>query len=149
MDDQRVDLKGTYEHLLDVKGRLTLPVPLREQLMHGGAPTFSLALDSRNIVLMPPATWRQFVDRLNALRRTDEKAERVRRFILSEAFDCHMDEQGRALVPPKLRGFAGIGREVTLAGRGDAVEIWDRAAWRAYIREGRESLVADARELDL
>lgn len=144
-----VDLKGTYEHVLDPKGRLTLPVPFRDQLMKGGAPTFSLALDSSSVVLMPPAIWRQFVERLGALRRTDERAERVRRFILSEAFDCHMDDQGRALLPPKLRAFAGIGREVTLAGGGDRVEIWDRARWRAYIKEGRETLVNDARDLDL
>jgi len=144
-----VDLKGTYEHLLDPKGRLTLPVPFREQLMRGGTPTFSLALDSSSIVLMPPPVWRKFVAQLEALQRTNEKAERVRRQIMGAAFDCHMDDQGRALVPQQLRAYAGIGREVTLVGGGSRVEIWDRTAWRNYLRAGRESLVADARELDL
>ena len=148
-DDLPADLKGTYEHVLDPKGRLTLPVPFRSSLMQGGSPTFLLALDKTSIVLMPPIVWRRFVGSLGGLKMTDEKASNVRRFILSHSFDCAMDDQGRALVPPKLRELASIGRDVTLLGSGDRVEIWDRARWNAYLNDGRDSFVRDARDLGL
>ena len=46
--------------------------------------------------------------------------------LISGATSCPIDKQGRILVPPHLREHAGLKREVTVAGVGPKIELWDR-----------------------
>ena len=39
------------------------------------------------------------------------------------------------MVPSSLGEFAGLGKEVVVAGIHDHLEIWDRATWRAHLDE--------------
>jgi MraZ protein len=145
-----VEFTGAYNHALDPKGRLTLPSSFRDELTRGGAsPKFWLSLDRRSVTLAPAAVWREFFEKVRTLPRSDAKAEMVRRTIMATAFDCRTDHQGRALVPPQLRALVEIAREVTLVGAGDHVEIWDRAKWTDYFRQGHESLDVNTSSLPL
>ena len=46
--------------------------------------------------------------------------------------ECEVDKQGRILISPVLREFAGLNKDVVLAGVGSRIEIWDKAAWQEY-----------------
>ena len=61
------------------------------------------------------------------------------------AIDTDLDKQGRFVLTPALLAYAGLGREVVVAGVRDHVEIWDRAAWRKQLKEveGSVELVAE------
>ncbi len=147
-NDLKYEFTGTYHHALDTKGRLTLPASFRGQLGDGPV-KFSLALDKTSIVIHPKPVWMELLAKLKALPRSDARAESVKRVMLSTAFDCDVDAQGRTVVPPRLRDLAGIGREIALVGNIDSIEIWDRGVWTAYFKDGHEQLDANTKTLSL
>lgn len=143
------EFTGTYNHGLDAKGRLTLPSAFREHLNETASAKFAIWLDKQCIAIYPLPVWKQFLAKLQSLPWTDARSESVKRVILSSAFNCEVDRQGRTVLPPHLRELVGIGREVTLVGKGQFVEIWDRAKWTEYFKRGHEQLEADASRLTL
>jgi len=60
--------------------------------------------------------------------------------LIGHATDLEMDGQGRILVPPALREFAGLQKQIMLIGQGNKFEIWDEATWNAkraeWLQEG-------------
>jgi MraZ protein len=59
----------------------------------------------------------------------------MQRHFFSGAAAGELDKQGRMVLPAPLLTAAGLGREVTVAGVYDHLEIWDRAAWREHLQE--------------
>jgi MraZ protein len=55
----------------------------------------------------------------------------LKRLLVGHATEVEMDKQGRLLLPPVLRDYAQLNREVMLVGRINAFELWDEAAWNA------------------
>ncbi|HME70933.1 MAG TPA: division/cell wall cluster transcriptional repressor MraZ, partial [Myxococcota bacterium] len=47
--------------------------------------------------------------------------------MVSGALECPIDSQGRILVPPYLREHAALDRDVTIAGVGKRIELWDKS----------------------
>ncbi len=138
-----------YPHALDPKGRLTLPSSFREHLNSDQPGMFALSLDKNCLDIYPMPAWRNFLERLKALPNTDAQVAKVKHVILSMAFPCEVDRQGRVLVPPKLRELAGIGRDVTVVGYLDTINVWDRARWEEYFKQGFEQLELNASKLSL
>lgn len=59
----------------------------------------------------------------------------MRRFFLAGASDTDVDSAGRISIPPALREYAGLTKDVAVIGTGDRIEIWDAEAWAAYDAE--------------
>lgn len=57
----------------------------------------------------------------------------------SMAFEATLDRQGRVLIPQKLGAYAGLKRDVTVAGVDDRLEIWDTEEWNQYVSGADES----------
>jgi MraZ protein len=51
---------------------------------------------------------------------------------VSGAVDCEIDDSGRILVPPSLRDYAQLKKDVVWAGSGKYAELWDKDAWRQH-----------------
>ena len=49
------------------------------------------------------------------------------------------DKQGRITVPPLLREWASLSKDVVVIGAMTRLEIWDEAAWTAYSAQQEES----------
>ncbi len=64
--------------------------------------------------------------------KTDEELRDFERRIYPSASEVELDTQGRLVIPAKLRAYAGLTGEVTVAGVRDHIEIWDRAVWQEY-----------------
>ena len=73
--------------------------------------------------------------RLRELPLTNKKARDFKRFFLGSAVDGELDKQGRVLISSALRAYAGLEKEVVLAGVLDKIEIWDKKAWDAHNEE--------------
>ena len=118
-------MRGEYQHNIDAKGRLIFPIKLREEL--GEHSVIFKGLDNC-LNVYSQKKWNAFEQQLAAL---PSKARKVQRFF-SANFECEPDSQGRILIPPTLREYAELKKDVTVIGMIDHVEIWDSAKWKAY-----------------
>ena len=69
---------------------------------------------------------------LATLHPLSPEAQKLKRFFSAGALDTELDAAGRVMVPAFLLEHAGLGKEVVVAGSGDALEIWDRTTWAEY-----------------
>lgn len=141
---------GTYEHSLDTKGRLSLPVRFREILAAQADSRLVLTSNvdplGRCLVAYPLQEWMAFQEKLAALPQFDEAVVRLRRLHVAGACECSTDRQGRILIPPLLREYAGLKSAVVFAGVGQSIEVWDRTHWDEERRRAKEALpqISDA-----
>ncbi len=121
--------KGEYHHSLDPKGRLIVPSRLRDAA--GDAAEFVVTRSFDGCLSMyAPREWEILEEKLNKLPLTNEKARKLKRFLLGSAVSCEVDKQGRMLIPQVLRERIGLFKEVVLVGVGDHIEIWEAGAWK-------------------
>jgi MraZ protein len=113
---------GSVEHALDDKGRLIVPARYRERL--GAGFVLSIGEPEPCLVLYPSIAWAEFCNRLEAAPRKDQTFRRNVRHIFAHTEEVACDAQGRLVVPPKLRAFAGINRDVVSVGSLTRVEVW-------------------------
>jgi transcriptional regulator MraZ len=126
-------LLGEYEHTLDEKNRLTLPAKFRAAM--AGGIVLTRGLDSC-VEAYPAADWTALVEqRLAGLDPLSRESRVLERFYYSGAVEAQPDKQGRVMLTPALIDHAGLGREVVVVGMRGRIEVWDRAAWRAQLKE--------------
>ena len=121
---------GTYEPKLDDKGRVILPARFRED-MEGG---IVLTRGQEHYIYAFPA--QEFEQMTVELRRAPLSSKQARdyvRVLLSGAYKEVPDKQGRITLPPDLRKYAGLDRELTVIGAGSRAEIWNSQAWNDYL----------------
>ena len=121
---------GTYEPKLDDKGRVILPARFRED-MEGG---IVLTRGQEHCIYAFPA--QEFEQMTVELRRAPLSSKQARdyvRVLLSGAYKEVPDQQGRITLPPDLRTYAGLDRELTVIGAGSRAEIWNSQAWNDYL----------------
>ena len=136
-------LLGEFEHTIDDKNRLTLPAKFRQAL--SGGLVITRGMDGC-LYCYPQAEWERLVEgRLAGLDPLNKEGRLMQRYFFAGASEAKPDKQGRVLVPTTLAKKASIGREVVIAGVGDHLEIWDRAAWSDHVTEfeGRAEDVAE------
>jgi MraZ protein len=92
-----------------------------------------LTNDAACLALYPYEDWCEFEERLLNLSSVDPDVGAYARFMVSGASECPVDKQGRILVPPALREYAGLDREVTVAGVGNHLELWDKVRFNAEL----------------
>ncbi len=126
-------LLGEYEHTIDDKNRLTLPARFRAAM--AGGVVLTRGLDAC-VEAYPADGWTQLVEsRLAGLNPLSREARVLERFYYTGAIEAQPDRQGRVMLPPPLIEHGQLGREVVVVGMRDRLEIWDRAAWRAQLKE--------------
>ena len=127
---------GTHTPKLDDKGRLVLPAKFREGFAAGLVLTKG---QDRSIVVWPAEEFAAYAERLNEAGRSNPRVQAYQRVLFSGAFDEVPDRQGRITVPPALREYAGLDRDVVVVGKNTTAEIWDAAAWARYLGEQEEA----------
>ena len=120
---------GEHQHTLDAKGRVILPARFRERL--AGGLVFAPGQD-RCIDVFPTSVFERRVETLRELPREEQLARAYLRVLLAGAHPDAPDGQGRVTVPPSLRGYAQLDKDLTVVGADEKVEIWDRAIWEDY-----------------
>lgn len=122
---------GEYEHTIDSKGRMALPARFRVQLDSGAVISKGMG-SCLSVYTMD--RWNEKSDE-QAAGKSDAELRDFERRIFPSASIVELDAQGRLVIPAKLRTYAKLENDVTVAGVRDHIEIWDRATWQAYQRQ--------------
>jgi MraZ protein len=139
---------GEHQHSLDAKGRLIMPVKFRAQLGERFIATRGM---ERSLFVFPLDEWGILDQKLRRLPLGKREARKLSRFFYSSATECELDLQGRILIPPALREYAEINREVVVIGVSSRIEIWARERWQEYsapIEESFDDLASELGEGD-
>ena len=129
-------LLGEYDHTLDDKNRLTLPAKLRDDL--GEELVVTRGLDGC-LAVYSRAGFEALAARVGTLDAFSHEARTMQRFFFTAGERVSPDGQGRIVIPARLLEETGAGRELTVAGVFDHLEIWDRAAWREQLTKAEGS----------
>ncbi len=120
---------GEYQHALDNKNRMIVPVKLREEL--GSKFVVTKGLDGC-LYAYPLTEWKILEEKMKSLPLTNKDARAFVRFFFAGASEVEMDKQGRGLIPQNLKEYAGIEKEIVSIGVLSRVEIWSREKWNDY-----------------
>jgi MraZ protein len=122
--------RGRYTHAIDEKGRVSIPSKYRETLNGRGQQVLMLTngLDPC-IAAFPMDLWFEEEEKVKKYPIYDEQLMQFKRFYLSGAQECQIDRQGRILIPPSLREYAGLDREAVFVSLVDNFEIWSPERW--------------------
>ena len=118
--------RGEYSHTVDAKGRLIIPLKFREQL--GEECIVTRGLDGC-LFIFESGEWEAYEEKLRKLPMTNKNARSFVRFLSGGATPCEFDKQGRILLPATLRKYAGIEKDVILAGLPNRIEVWSEQKW--------------------
>lgn len=121
--------KGEYQHALDAKNRMIVPVKLREGL--GNNFVLTKGLDGC-LYAYPMEEWTLLEEKLKTLPITNKDARAFVRFFFSGASEIEMDKQCRGLIPQNLKEYASIEKEIVSIGVLNRVEIWSKERWEGY-----------------
>jgi MraZ protein len=128
-----VPFRGTFDHTLDAKNRLTVPARYRSALADGVV--LAVPVDQQPCVgVWRPQEYEDFTSSAIAeLPPLSSKRSELARFFYANSHEAELDGVGRVMVPAFLLDHAQLQKEVVVAGVGDRLELWSRARWSEHL----------------
>ena len=117
---------GQFEHAIDEKNRLAIPVKFRRAISGGAVITKGL---DGCLFLFTSEKFKKMAQSIGELPLTKSSARVYARLILAGASDVEFDKQGRVILPQYLRDYAGLTHVSIVVGVYDRIEIWDKSKW--------------------
>jgi MraZ protein len=117
---------------LDAKGRLAIPTKYRTALHEeaNGLLVATIDTEERCLLLYPLPTWKVIEQKVEGLSSFNQVTRKIQRLLIGHATELDLDNNGRILLPPLLREYAGLQKRVMLIGQGKKMEIWDEETWQ-------------------
>lgn len=132
--------RGSSFHTIDPKGRLIIPARFRDVIRAGGENGVMVSQLDKGLVAYTFEEWNKVENRILSLAEKSENMRRFRRVFIGGASDCNWDKQGRILIPPSLRQYAELKKEIVLVGVIDHFEIWSRNNWERENMDMKEDM---------
>lgn len=121
--------RGSSTHTVDPKGRIIVPARFRDVIRAGGGESLMITRMDKCLFGYALDGWGKIEGRIMDLAEKSDHMRRFRRVFIGGAFECACDKQGRVLIPPTLRDYAGLEKDIVLVGVLDHFEIWSRENW--------------------
>ena len=137
--------RGSSYHTIDAKGRIIIPTRFRDAIKTGDRKGVMVSTFDGGLVAYPYDEWENVESKILSLAQTSDTMRRFRRVFIGGAFDCSCDKQDRILIPPSLREYADLKKEIVLAGVLKIFEIWSRERWDAE----HANLIEDMKKEDV
>ena len=128
--------RGRYNFSIDEKGRINIPAKFRKLLAPEAEETFVICRAPDNCLwAYPKDEWEKFEDKLLAMPMSRE-VNKFQRTLQNTLTDSTIDKQGRISLTQYQIEIAGINKDVSIIGRGNNLEIWDRKRFEQYTGSG-------------
>jgi MraZ protein len=121
--------RGSSQHTIDTKGRIIIPSRFRDQIHNGAGNGVMVSQMDQCLVAYPFDEWAKIEDKILHLSERSDLMRRFRRVFVGGAFECFCDKQDRILIPPTLRQYAALEKEIVLVGVLNHFEIWSNNRW--------------------
>ena len=117
-----------FDHAIDAKSRLFLPVKYREIV---GSSVWLGKWFEHNLYMMDDAGWHDFETKVMERVNPTEDRDLIR-YLFSNVQKIALDAQGRILIPPSFMTHAGLTDKAKIIGCGNKAEIWSPEIWEKY-----------------
>jgi MraZ protein len=97
--------------------------------------------------VFPLADFARRTQQLAEAPPTDRRARDFARILFASASNEVPDAQGRIVVPPSLRQYAGLTKDCVVTGAFNRVDVWDAERWQRYLDEREENFADQAEEV--
>lgn len=134
--------RGRSNHIIDPKGRVSIPPRFKDLLKSIGDPRLIVTHLEQCLVAYPYKDWLELEEKLSQLSQVDRDIRSFKRYFVSGASECSLDSQGRILIPPSLRDFARLEKDVVLAGQLKCFEIWEKTRFEEELARSLKNLPA-------
>lgn len=126
---------GSHAINMDAKGRMAIPTKVRDALssFSEGRIVMTAHTEERCLLVYPESQWLEILPKIEALPSFNKVARRAQRLLIGYATPLEMDNIGRILVPPTLREYAGLDKQVMLIGQGKKMELWSEERWQHWL----------------
>jgi MraZ protein len=125
--------RGRFEHTLDAKGRLSLPSKFRDVIAGKNDNrliiTNFITGGARCLEVYPLQEWQDLEDKLRRKDRFTPDINEFEHYYFGRAHESTVDNQWRMLIPPTLRRYAGLQRDVVLVSVVEKFRVWDQQTW--------------------
>jgi MraZ protein len=129
---------GRFEHSLDAKGRVILPVKFRAPFERGG---FLSQFHEGCLALWTPEEFERQLESMQLAAEQGRDERNLARVWAGGSAEIEVDKAGRMPIPAYLRNFAQLSSEVLVIGAIDRIELWDPAVWREKVLPSEQQLV--------
>ena len=123
--------RGSNEINIDAKGRMAVPVRYRDGLLAlcEGVLVATIDIQDKCLLIYPMPKWQEIETKIASLSTFNKESRRVQRLLVGHAREIELDSNGRVLIPPELRAYAGLEKKVILVGQSHRFELWDTDSW--------------------
>lgn len=134
--------RGATAINMDAKGRIAVPAKYRSRFEDVCSNQIVVTIDLFDpcLLLFPLPHWEQLEAKLDTFSNTDPNQRRIKRMLLGHASEHEIDSNGRILLPPVLREYAQLEKQLLLAGQGKTFQIWNEENWHKKIEQDVEAL---------
>lgn len=132
--------RGRFHYGIDSKGRLSIPSKFREVLSSNYDERLIVTNFDQCLWAYPITEWQELERKVAELPQFLDEVRALQRVFISAATECPLDKQGRVLIPPSLRDYADIKRDVVLVGMTKRIEIWSRERWDTVFESAQRKL---------
>ena len=139
--------RGRFEHTIDSKGRISIPAKFRDLLAEKYDERVMITNFDHCLVAYPYEEWKTMEEKISSLSMVKKEAKAFQRFFVSAAAECPIDKLGRILIPPTLRSYAQLEKEVIFAGMIKKFEIWSKDRFLDEIQKAEENFEGMAETL--
>jgi MraZ protein len=130
-------LIGQFRSKIGAKGRVAFPKKFRESL--GDSLIVTVGYE-KSLMVVSSKDWQSLIEATKDKPFIHNSARDTNRFLLGEASEVELDDQGRFIIPTYLRDYAKIGEEVVFLGLNKYAEVWDVGAWEEYQKYLNENI---------
>ena len=121
--------RGFSYHTIDAKGRIIIPARFRDHIKSDGQNGVMVSVMDGCLFAYPFDEWHKIENKILALAETNDYMRQFRRVFIGGAFECLCDKQERILIPPTLRQYANLEKEIAMVGVLRHFEVWSREKW--------------------